>query len=69
MVMTCLGAVLLFEMQKTKYMVVNITKEIARLLLHAATSCLHVGSAMIKSVIIQWTGLFFLILATELILQ
>lgn len=53
----CLDALHHFEIQKSKYLAVSTTKEIASSLLHAVISCSHADSAMIKSVIIQWIGI------------
>lgn len=44
------------EIQRNKYLVVSTTKEIANSLLHVVIYCSHADSAMIKSAIIQWTG-------------
>ena len=48
------------EIQRNKYLGVNTTRETVNFLLLAVGSCLHAGSAMIKSVITQWIGNFLI---------
>ena len=47
-----------FVIQRNKYLGVSITEEIVSSVLLAVASYLHAGSAMIKSVTIQWIGIF-----------
>jgi uncharacterized membrane protein YvlD (DUF360 family) len=49
-----------FMIQRNRYLGVSTTKEIANSVLLAVASYLHAGSAMIKSVTIQWIGKFVL---------
>lgn len=44
------------EMQRNRFLDVNITRGIANFVQLAVASCLHAGFVMIKSVTIQWTG-------------
>jgi len=57
-VKTYLNVLRHFVIRRNKYLGVSITKEIANSVLLAVASYLHAGSAMIKSVTIQWIGKF-----------